>query len=324
MVQMLALQDGQIDSLARMWNETMFADPMTAGDLERRFVFDANVGPDGIVLAHDGDELLGFCVAAAYQRPCPPDIDPRGDRAWIVAIGVRQAARRRGIARAMVEHHAQRLAADGRKTLTVATYPLGYVVPGVDVAAYADAVGFFRSLGFEERVRPLAMENDLTRLTISDQTRQTEARLRDEGVSVEPFDPAWTVRYIRFMREAMPSDWQRIACRDLAEIGQGKASRERIFVAHDGRRILGYCRHEAGRFGPFGVANEAQGRGIGTVLLAKALTAMRDAGDRRAYLLWTSDETARLYARFGFREWRRFAVMQRSLGIASAAGGALT
>ena len=40
---------------------------------------------------------------------------------------------------------------------------------------------------------------------------------------------------------------------------------------------------------------------------------MLDQGDKRAFLLWTSDETARLYSRFGFKEWRRFAVLQRPL-----------
>ncbi len=313
MLEIAPLQDGRLDALAALWNETMTADPMTRGELERRFVFDANVGPDGIVMAIDGREPVGFCVAAAYRRPCPPDIDPVGDRSWIVAIGVKPSARRRGVAQAMLEHHCRRLAADGRKTLTVATYPLGYVIPGVDVAAYADAVAFFMAMGFAERIRPLAMENDLTRLTVSEKARETESRLRAEGIVVTPFDSMWTIRYVRFMCEAMPSDWQRIAWRDLTEIGQGKAASQRVFIAHDASRVLGYCRHEAGRFGPFGVAEAAQGKGIGTVLLAKTLTAMRDGGEKRAFLLWTSDETARLYARFGFKEWRRFAVMQRQI-----------
>ncbi len=313
MIRTTSLQDGQLDALAHLWNATMTADPMTAMAIRQRFLLDANVGPDGIVLATVGGEPVGFCVAAAYRRPCPADVDPAGDRAWIVAVGVTPEARRRGVGRAMVEHHVQRLAEDGRRTLTAATYPLGYVIPGVDVAAYAGGVAFFAALGFAERARPLAMENDLTRLEIGESIRAKEAALRAEGVVVEPFDPAWTVRYLRFMREAMPSDWLRIACRDLAEIDSGAAPAHRVFIAHDRDRVLGYCRHEAGRFGPFGVAEEAQGRGIGSVLLARALTAMRDAGDRRAYLLWTSDETARLYGRFGFREFRRFAVMQRSL-----------
>jgi GNAT superfamily N-acetyltransferase len=313
MIEIKPLEDGQIDALAALWNETMTADPTTAGELERRFVFDGNVGPDGIVVAADEREPVGFCVGAAYQRPCPADIDPAGDRAWIVAIGVKPEVRRRGLGRAMVEHHIRRLVADGRRTLTVATYPLGYVIPGVDVAVYADGLAFFGAMSFKERIRPLAMENDLTKLAIGEKARELESRLHGEGVVVTPFDPQWTVRYVRFMREAMPSDWQRIAWRDLTEIRQGQVGVDRVFLAHDELRVLGYCRHEAGRFGPFGVVREAQGKGIGTVLLGKTLTAMRDAGDKRAYLLWTSDETARLYGRFGFREWRRFAVMQRTI-----------
>lgn len=313
MIEIKPLEDGQIDGLAALWNAAMTADPMTAGELERRFVFDGNVGPDGIALAIEGREPVGFCVAAAYQRPCPTDIDPNGDRAWIVAMGVKPAARRKGVARAMLEHHIQRLVADGRKTLAVATYPLGYVIPGVDVAAYADALAFFVATGFQERIRPLAMESDLTKFAVSEKARETESRLSGEGIVVTLFDPRWTIRYVRFMRETMPSDWQRIAWRDLTEIGQGKVGPERVFLARNAERVLGYCRHEGGRFGPFGVSNEAQGKGIGTVLLGKTLAAMRAQGDKRAFLLWTSDETARLYARFGFKEWRRFAIMQRTI-----------
>jgi ribosomal protein S18 acetylase RimI-like enzyme len=69
------------------------------------------------------------------------------------------------------------------------------------------------------------------------------------------------------------------------------------------------------------VAEAFQNRGIGTVLLARALRSMAGQGTHNAWVLWTGDQAARLYARFGFRESRRFAVLHKDLG---QTGGPLT
>jgi len=62
------------------------------------------------------------------------------------------------------------------------------------------------------------------------------------------------------------------------------------------------------------VRSDVQGQGIGKVLLAKCLLTIRRKGHHNAWVLWTSDEAAeRVYARFGFRETRRFAILRRAL-----------
>jgi mycothiol synthase len=79
-------------------------------------------------------------------------------------------------------------------------------------------------------------------------------------------------------------------------------------------RRLGYCQFEGEHFGPFGVREDCQNQGIGTVLLAHCLQAMRAAGHHNAWVLWTSDDTAaKVYSRFGFTVTRRFAVLRREL-----------
>jgi len=50
------------------------------------------------------------------------------------------------------------------------------------------------------------------------------------------------------------------------------------------------------------------------VLMFRALAAMREAGFRIAWFLWSDDRTAeRLYRHAGFREVRRFAVLRKEL-----------
>jgi GNAT superfamily N-acetyltransferase len=86
-----------------------------------------------------------------------------------------------------------------------------------------------------------------------------------------------------------------------------------MVVAVRDSEVLGYAEHRAERFGPFGVDPALRSRGIGRVLLATTLTEMLKKNYHAAWFLWTDDNAARLYARCGFHEVRRFAVLKREL-----------
>ncbi len=86
-----------------------------------------------------------------------------------------------------------------------------------------------------------------------------------------------------------------------------------LLVARQDDTVVGYAQHRGERFGPFGVHPEHRRRGIGRVLLALTLREMLAKGYHAAWFLWTSDQAARLYATCGFREVRRFAVLQHTL-----------
>ena len=79
-------------------------------------------------------------------------------------------------------------------------------------------------------------------------------------------------------------------------------------------RIIGFCQHEHEHFGPFGVSDEYQGKGIGTVLLARTMYQMRLRGCHSAWVLWTGDRALKgVYGRLGFKLTRRFAIMKKEL-----------
>lgn len=56
-----------------------------------------------------------------------------------------------------------------------------------------------------------------------------------------------------------------------------------------------------------------RGRGIGSALLGRTLEQMRRQGSHCAWFLWTGENAARLYGRFGFRPSRRFVLLRREL-----------
>ena len=110
-----------------------------------------------------------------------------------------------------------------------------------------------------------------------------------------------------------PGDWQRII-RDAIESEEENGNLgSRISVMMKDGLCVGFAHNNGERFGPFGVAASERVKGLGAVLLGNRLESMAQAGLARAWFMWTNDQTARLYAKFGFHETRRFAVMTKEL-----------
>jgi mycothiol synthase len=61
------------------------------------------------------------------------------------------------------------------------------------------------------------------------------------------------------------------------------------------------------------VSDAYQGRGIGTVLLARTLERMRMQGYHNAWVMWTDDIAAKVYSKYEFTETRRFSILRKPL-----------
>jgi GNAT superfamily N-acetyltransferase len=121
-------------------------------------------------------------------------------------------------------------------------------------------------------------------------------------------------QFLSFMSATMPGDWVEDARNLLKDMTVGAAPADSIFVATDEGKIVGYCKFVGEHFGPFGVADSHQGRGVGTLLLARTLHQMRKEGHHAAYVLWTGERAAKgVYARLGFTVSRRFALLRKAL-----------
>ena len=97
----------------------------------------------------------------------------------------------------------------------------------------------------------------------------------------------------------------------MKKISEGGFSENQITVVVHNDEIIGYCQFEGSHFGPFGVSDKFQGKGIGTVLLAKTIERMKSEGFHDAWVTWTDDIAAKVYGKFGFKETRRFALLRK-------------
>lgn len=291
----------------------MWGDRIDAAAWRSRVLLDPNFLPESCAVAEDSQGVLvGFMLGLARQVPYFAQGYER-EKSWITAFGVLPEHRHAGVGSALLEHVCQVLRAGGAQEVAVAPYVPNYFIPGVDVAIYADAVRFLERHAFAVQSRPLSMRADIATFQALEEIIATQARLQAEGIQVGLATAEDMVPLQQFLRRCFSWDWVRFAGEVLADLFAGDPRAVGVLVAKQDGAVVGYAQFRAERFGPFGVDPAWRSRGIGRVLLAQTLLAMRQRGSHCAWFLWTSDTAAWLYQQCGFREVRRFAVMRKAL-----------
>lgn len=304
-------------ALIRLWNASMTHDPINSAVLRTRVLLDPNFTPAGLLVAEDAGELVGFVLGLMRQVPLfLQGLEP--ERAWITAFGVYPDRRRQGIGRALLAEAMTRFAAAGRKQVEIAPYTPNYFIPGVDIDAYAPALHFLQSQGWQTISTPVSMRAELTGFQIPAEIGALEQRLVAQGIDIRPVTAADLPTLMPFIANTFGWDWYRFAQEYLLTIFGPGADDTCFLVAVQGEQIVGYCQQRRERFGPFGVDPALRSQGIGRVLLFRCLAEMLVKGFHCAWFLWTGQEAARLYERAGFHTVRRFAVMRHFLSSNSS------
>lgn len=311
--QIRTYEDRDQEALLEAWARALPLDALTDRAFYARVLGDRNLEPDGLIVAEAAGRAVGFALCLVLRHPIE-NLGLMEHRGFITAMGVHPDFQGRGIGKALLAEAEKFFRARGRGEITIAPYPPNYFVPGVDKKRYAAGLEFLEKQGFEEFVEAIAADALIGQFELAEDVVAKEEALRQEGLIVEPFSPKDMAAYIQFMAEAMPGDWVEDARGLVRRMASGDAPPDSIFVARDGGKIVGYCKFDGEHFGPFGVADSHQGRGIGSVLLARTLLQMRMEGHHSAYVLWTGERAAKgVYGRLGFQITRRFAVLKKTL-----------
>jgi ribosomal protein S18 acetylase RimI-like enzyme len=207
----------------------------------------------------------------------------------------------------------QRLRHEGKRDCTFSTYPPGYFTPGVDRKAYPHLHSLLLERGYREEKQAISMDASIVLLRLPENTFTIERDLRNDGIEIREYRREDLLAFLRFLETTMPTDWIRVEQSNLKKIAAGGFSPRQITVVTREGQIIGYCQFEGSHFGPFGVSDRYQERGIGTVLLGRTLERMRTLGYHDAWVMWTDDVAAKVYRKFGFSETRRFSILRRSI-----------
>lgn len=294
--------------LLELWNQTLTHDRIDAATFRTRVLLDLNFKPQGLWVAEEGGQISGFVLSITRHVPLfLQGLEP--DTGWITAFGVHPGRRRRGIASGLFE--AALSSMNGRR-VRISPYTPNYFTPGVDTTAYPEAMSFLKATGWQTVSTPISMRAELTGFQIPQEIGELESRLgKERQISIQPVRSGDLPELMAFIAAHFGWDWVRFAQENLLELF-GRGSDEMCFLtARQGERIVGYCQQRRERFGPFGVAPEMRGLGIGRLLLFRCLAEMLAKGFHCAWFLWTGSEAARLYALAGFHTVRQFAVMER-------------
>ena len=290
-------------------------DPIAADWLAEYVLLEPNFDPDGLIVAVDetSERVLGFCYAVS--APAGAGAEPCGG--WITILVVEPEARRQGIGSGLLTRALDFLRRRGALWATVAGYPIAYFLPGVDADAYPDGLGLLEAFGFQTMSSPVAMDLGLATYRTPDEVCKLHSTRETDGFTFSIAGLGDLPELIRFASGHFTPDWGQ-ALRDSA-IRYGRP--DRTLIARDpGGGVAGFATYGAyrglrERFGPFGVAESQRGRGLGTILLHRALARMRGEGAHSAWFLWTGEQTAagRVYRAAGFTVTRRFHVMRAPL-----------
>ncbi|MEM0459178.1 MAG: GNAT family N-acetyltransferase [Thermofilaceae archaeon] len=303
------------DDLVRLWNRWLRYDPISISIFERKVLLDPNFDGEGLKLAVSGGRIVGFSLCILRRYPLfYQGLEER--RGWITALAYDPEFPEAG--RALMEASLEYFKGKGRSEVLFSPYTPNYFFPGVDPDRYAWLLELLERHGFARLYEALSMDAQLwPDYTLPAEVEELEKKLEGEGVEVRPLETRDIYPLLRFLERSFPADWYRHAL----ELLQSGCEKGQILVAVKGDEVVGYCQywhsedyhwHKPGaHFGPFGVREDMRGKGIGTVLLARCLWEMRRRGIHNAFVLWTDEQAARLYSRFGFKVTRRYFIMRR-------------
>ncbi|MHB1457290.1 MAG: GNAT family N-acetyltransferase [Armatimonadota bacterium] len=307
------------DDVVHLLQRELHADPITQETFSLKVLLDPNFREDLAVTAKVDGKVVGFMLGIIRRHPLE-DAPFDGDKSWITLMAVDSEYQRTGIGSAMLDMVIDSMRVNHTRSVWVSPYAPNYFTPGIDEHAYPNAIRFLEKHGFRTAFRPLSMEANLVEFHIPDWVSDKAYRLAEDGCTIlapgrecPPRHSAIKDSLTQFLKTEFPGDWQRIIREAMESEDESRNPGSCISVMMKDGVCVGFAHNDGDRFGPFGVAASERGRGLGAVLLSSRLESMLRQGFVRAWFMWTNDQTARLYARFGFQETRRFAVMTREL-----------
>ena len=127
-----------------------------------KVLLDANFRREGALTARSpAGEIVGFVLAIAERGEPAPTL-ARRERGWITLFAVAPEWRRRGVGGLLFEKAETFLSSQGCASAWISPYGPGYWTPGVDEAAYPEAIAWLPHQGYHPASRPLSMAVDLT------------------------------------------------------------------------------------------------------------------------------------------------------------------
>ncbi|MCM3636745.1 GNAT family N-acetyltransferase [Sporosarcina luteola] len=310
-----AFQSGDENGIVGLWNDVLIHDPIHKDRFRTQVLLDANFDPAGLIVAIDGERIVGAIMAITRKLPMiGTELEP--DTGWITFFMVHPDVGRQGIGHGLMERACDYIRSQGAEKVFFSSYAPNYFLPGIDEAAYPAGFEFLQKEGFKRAYSPVAMHRTLTDYVYPEAVKAVKAEREQEGYVFETVQDGDLPAVITFANTVFNPDWGRAIREGLL---QG-IDPSQILIAKKQGKVVGFAMYSGyegirERFGPFGVDDNEQGKGLGKILLHEALYSMKQRTIQGAWFLWTSEKSlaGHLYLKNGFKTYRTFHVMVKDL-----------
>lgn len=289
-----------------LWNQTLFADPITVTKFRKQALFDDNFDPSLCYVALEDGKVIGFCLGMRRKFPyMERGLEP--DRGWIVAMFVAKEFQRRGIGTALVKRAEEDMRAQGAKNITLGAYSPNYFFPGVDEENYPEAKEFFDKLGYIPGKKDYSMCKDLHGYQMSQDAKEKMKAAEKKGFRFINFTYDYALELLEFNKNQFGGGWKRNA---LIAMQNQTAEDLILLVLNPEGKICGFCMRmidgNPSRFGPIGIDSSIRNEGLGSILLDFAQFEMAKRGVYHMYFVSTDEPGRRYYERHGIHVFRTF------------------
>lgn len=297
---------GDEQAVVQLWNRCLQRDEISLNTFRRKIVLDPNFEAPGCAVAECDGTVMGFLLSLRRRYPYY-DLGLEPGKGWISVFFVDPACRRKGIATGLLDRAEAFLKERSVTHISVSDYTPNYFSPGIDMDAYPEALKFLQHHGYHKAGSVYGMGRSIVDFDIPPEMQERMHRLERSGFSVEVFKPCHMLKVLEFLRLNYPGDLFRVAHDRLIE----NPECDEILVAIKDGTVVGFSHFQDERFGPFGIAREYVGRGLGPFLYYRTVDQMRKKGRRNLWLAWTTGRAKDFYYKMGLKVVRRHAIMQK-------------
>jgi len=306
MVELRELRMSDLKEIRALVNHCLHRDTISDASLERITFGDPNFSSELTEVALEENEIVGCMVGVRRTKSPEESVEAQKEIGWIKLFSVSETYRRKGIASRMLSELERKFRSRGTERIRITDFAGWTLFSGVDLM-YQEAIGFLLAKGFQKAEETVDYEIDLLDFYVPTVITKAEARLG--GTVVRRAKPSERERFTRWAAEMFSPFWGFEASETF------KFDPPKLWIGEQDSKTLGFSVYgalEPHWFGPIGVDPDSRNRGLGSVLLFKALASMREEGQRMAVIPWT--EHLFFYSQVpGIRRIRHYWVMEKQL-----------
>lgn len=259
---------------AKLFRQNAKFDIMPDFLFKEKTIDDVDFNPELTFCSFKDDKLVGFLMGVIRKR-----VDEK--MAYVKLLCVDSNFRRQGIAAQLYNLFEEKILKENINVIRVYESFPNYFMPGID-PFYTEAICFFERKGFKKIGDTSNLICDLNNQNFS--TDAEEEKLKGENIFCYRAKLKDKSKIFDWLKNLFPA-W-------IDEVNSAYMNEPiSVFVAEQNGIIKAFSAYEGnnkgtGWFGPMGTEQSLRGKKVGSILLKKCLSSMKELGFSKAIIPW--------------------------------------